>query len=177
MENWLFASWPILVKTVASVICIYILLILIVRMAGLRTFSKMTSIDFASTIAIGSILATIILDDRHSLIKGAVALIVIILFQLIFTIFYHRSERVKYFIANTPVLLMKEGVMLRDNMKKTHISEDDLMVKLREANVLRLKDVKAAVLETTGNVTVLHSQHIENVDDIILSDIEKSNDG
>ena len=59
METWTFASLSILLKVIVSLVVIFGIIILITRVSGLRTFAKMSSFDFASTIAIGSILATV----------------------------------------------------------------------------------------------------------------------
>ncbi|MGB3798303.1 MAG: DUF421 domain-containing protein, partial [Lewinella sp.] len=85
MEDWLTAPWDVLLKTAASALAVFIIIVVYVRIAGLRTFAKMSSFDFASTIAIGSILAAVVMNTDTSLIKGAVALATIILFQQIYT--------------------------------------------------------------------------------------------
>ena len=60
---------------------------------------------------------------------------------------------------------MRDGVVLRDALLETRVSEEDLIAKLREANVARFSDVCAVVLETTGNISVLHG---ENADEALL---------
>ena len=57
---------------------------------------------------------------------------------------------------NKPRLIMANGEMLRDQMAKARITENDLLGKLREANVLDFSQVDAAVAETTGDISVLH---------------------
>ena len=65
-------------------IAIFTIIIVITRISGLRTFAKMSSFDFASTIAIGSILASVVMNTDQSLLKGGVALAGIVLFQTLF---------------------------------------------------------------------------------------------
>ena len=60
-------------------------------------------------------------------------------------------------MCNTPILLMKDGKVIHENLKKALVSKADLMCKQREANVLRLSQVRAVVFETTGDISVLHS--------------------
>jgi uncharacterized membrane protein YcaP (DUF421 family) len=64
-------------------------------------------------------------------------------------------------VQDTPVVLMKDGVMLGSAMRETHVSEDELLAKLRAANVLDIGFVRAVVLETTGDVSVLYGDHME----------------
>ena len=62
------------------------------RISGLRTFAKMSSIDFATTIAIGSVIASTILSSKTSIMEGSIALISIIVFQLVFARLIKKSE-------------------------------------------------------------------------------------
>jgi len=157
MENWLFASAPILIKVILSVLAIFTVMIIITRISGLRTFAKMSSFDFASTIAIGSVLASVVMNGGQSLVKGAIALGGIVAFQSFFALMVRRSGAFKRVCTNDPVLLMKEGKILCDNLKRTNVGEDDLIAKLREANVLDFSEVLAVVLESTGDMSVLHT--------------------
>ncbi|MCP9237449.1 DUF421 domain-containing protein [Lewinella sp. JB7] len=158
MEDWLNASWPLLLETVASVFFIFTAIVILVRISGLRTFAKMSSFDFASTIAIGSILASVVMSSETSLVKGVVALGTIMLFQQIFAGLKIRWDTFQQISENSPTLLMDGTTFLQDNMKKTGVSRSDIIAKLREANVIRLAQVKAVVLETTGDISVLHQE-------------------
>ncbi len=157
MENWLFTTLPILAKVLVSIVIIFTIMITITRISGLRTFAKMSSFDFASTIAIGSILASIILNSNQSIAKGAIALAGIVLFQSLFALIVRKSNAFKRFATNDPLLLMKDGKILYDNLHSANVGEGDLIAKLREANVLDFSEVKAVVLESTGDMSVLHS--------------------
>jgi uncharacterized membrane protein YcaP (DUF421 family) len=157
MENWIVEPLSTLIIVIFSVLLIFSIIILITRISGLRTFAKMSSFDFASTIAIGSILASVVMNEGQSIIKGAVALGTIIAFQTLFSYMKRKSEKLSALLTNTPVLIMDEGKILYDNLAKTNVSEEDLIAKLREANVMNFKQVLAVVLESTGDVTVLHS--------------------
>ncbi|MGB3776066.1 MAG: YetF domain-containing protein [Leeuwenhoekiella sp.] len=156
MENWIYASLPILIKVLVSLLAIFTIIIIITRISGLRTFAKMSSFDFASTIAIGSILATVVMNDGQSIIKGMVALAGIVAFQSIFTLVVRRSKKLRNLFTNNPILLMHSGKILYENLEKTNVGEDDLIAKLREANVIDFDEVLAVVLESTGDMSVLH---------------------
>jgi len=59
-------------------------------------------------------------------------------------------------VQNSPVVLMRDGVIIHEALTYTRVAKDDLIAKLREANVLDLSQVRAVILETTGDVSVLH---------------------
>ena len=157
MENWLYASPLIIAKVLITVLAIFTIVIIITRISGLRTFAKISSFDFASTIAIGSIIGAIVLSPSNSLMKGGLALASIVLFQSVFTYLVRKIPAFEKLVTNKPMLIMKDGIILTDNLKKTNMSEDNLIGKLREANVMYFNEVRAVVLESTGDVSVIHT--------------------
>ncbi|MGJ8572166.1 MAG: DUF421 domain-containing protein [Hoeflea sp.] len=66
------------------------------------------------------------------------------------------SEGFEAIVQNSPILLMRDGKILHAALDATRVAKDDLIAKLREANVLDISDVRAVVLETTGDISVLH---------------------
>ena len=157
MQNWLYESPSTLFNVFISALFIFGIVILITRISGLRTFAKMSSFDFASTIAVGSILASVIMNGSQSILKGTVALGTIIAFQTLFSFAKRRSDKLSSIITNTPMLIMDGDKILYDNLAKTNVSEEDLIAKLREANVRHFGEVLAVILESTGDVSVIHS--------------------
>lgn len=155
--DWLFSDWNTLLITVLSTILIYIGIIVITRINGLRTFAKMSSFDFAITIAIGSLVASTLLSKDQSVVNGVVGLVALIGLQAIVARARKRSQRFENIISNTPVLLMDGSKLLQENIQATRVSESDIYAKLRAANVTRLDQVLAVVLETTGDISVLHA--------------------
>ncbi len=173
MENWLYASTEILVKVFLSVLAIFSIIICIIRVSGLRTFAKMSSIDFASTIAIGSVLAAVVMNPGQSILKGAIALAGIVIFQTTFSFIVRKSNFFQWLLTNEPMLLMKDGVILYNNLKKCNVGEDDLIAKLREANVIHFDEVLAVVLEATGDISVLHNDEGKELMGKMLQGVNK----
>ncbi len=172
MENWLVANQTIIIKSAVSVVAIYCIILLYSRIFGLRTFAKMTSVDFAATIAMGSIFADVIGSTDYSILKGAVALGIIILLQTLYSIGIRRSNLFKKTFTNTPLLLMKDGNVLHENLSKANVSVGDLYGKLREANVIELSEVRAVVFEVTGDISVLHTRGDEPLAPELLEGVD-----
>ena len=158
VHDWLLAPATSLGGVVVTAIAVYALVLLYTRIAGLRSFAKMSSFDFAMTVAIGSMVASSILNRNPPLLQTAVALAVVYALQYGLGAARQKWHRVQRLVDNEPVLLMDGQQMLRENMRKARVTEDDLWSKLREANVLDVRQVRAVVMETTGDVTVLHGE-------------------
>jgi uncharacterized membrane protein YcaP (DUF421 family) len=123
------ASWSQLAAGAIAAAAIYVAVVAATRVAGLRSFAKMSAFDFAMTVAIGSLIA--------SAAAGQAPLAAVV-------------------VDNTPLLLMDGDRILHDNLVAARITLDDLHGKLREANVLSYGQIRAVVFETTGDVSVLH---------------------
>lgn len=156
LDDWLFTTWGSVGDVVLTAIGIYVTLIVYTRIAGLRTFSKMSAFDFAMTVAIGSIVAGSILFDGPSLARAVAALTVVFVLQIGLAALRKRLWFVEDMIDNDPIVLMTRDGMVEANLRKTHVTESDVWAKLREANVIQLAEVRAVVLEATGDISVLH---------------------
>ncbi len=172
MEKWFTASPVSLMAISLTALVVYLVLILLTRMAGKRSFSKMSSFDFAITVAIGSLLATIIISSSVSLLQGMVALAVVFALQFMAAVL-RRFSWFQSLVDNKPLLLMDGSNVLHHNMRKAKVTESDLFSKLREANVIRLNEVRAVVFETTGDISVLHSTDNEKkLEDLLLKGVQ-----
>lgn len=134
--------------------------IVLVRLNGLRSFAKMEGFGFALTVATGSILATI-MTSADAVWPGLVALAM--LFALRYALSKARfvSDAFGRAVDNSPVFLLHDGEILDDNLRMCRITRPDLMSKLREANALDLSQVRAVVMEATGDVSVLHGDGLD----------------
>ncbi len=159
------------ILVILSVFGIFTGIIIITRIFGLRTFAKMSSFDFASTIAVGSILAAIVINKDQGVLKGILALVCVIGFQTLFSFLVRKSNWFKKLFTNKPQMLMKDGEIYYDNLQKCNVGVSDLMAKLREANVHKFSEVQAVIFESTGDISVLHSSAMDGVDSMILEDV------
>ena len=136
--------------------------VFVVRVIGLRTFSKMTAFDFVATVATGSLLAGACQATTWpefaqptlaiSALRGA---------QFVIAKLRQASDGFEEVVQNEPVILMRDGVIFDAALRDTRVARADLIAKLREANALRFLDVRAVVLETTGDISVLHGDTLE----------------
>lgn len=134
--------------------------VLLVRINGLRSFSKMTNFDFVMTVAVGSLLASASQTTTwEAFLQAMVAMAALFIVQSVSARLRRRSDKIEAIMQNTPVILMRNGEIIDGALEETRVARSDLLAKLREANVLDLNEVRAVVLETTGDISVLHGEH------------------
>lgn len=150
-----FDSWSGLGRVIIVGVCAYLGLVLLVRLSGKRTLSKMNAFDLVVTVALGSTLATILLSQSVALVEGLVALALLIGLQ--WTIAW-LSVRVAWFrqvIKSEPALLFYRGQFLWSALRRERVTHDEVLAAVRGAGLHDLGHVQAVVLETDGSFSVL----------------------
>lgn len=133
----------------------YLLVIFLLRVSGKRTLSKMNAFDFIVTIALGSMLSTVILDDSISLLEGGAGLAVLILGQFLITFLSTRSEAVMNLVKAQPTLVYHRGRFLTRVLERERVTKEEVLAAARRSGYPSLDPVDAVVLESDGTFSVL----------------------
>jgi uncharacterized membrane protein YcaP (DUF421 family) len=155
MSEWLFSTPASTFMVIISGLGIYLALMFFTRLNGLRSFSKMSSFDFAIAVALGTIVASTLLLQAVPLFQGIVGLGLLYAIQYGVSKARRHNPSLKTLFDNTPVLLMVGSQIIEEHMEETHMSIDDLNAQLRMAGVTHPNQILAVVMETTGDVSVL----------------------
>ena len=155
MKNVFFDSWESTGRIIIIALLAYAALIVMLRVSGKRTLSKMNAFDFVVTVALGSTLATVILSKDVALLDGALAFFMLIFLQFCITWLSVRHKGVKQLITSDPTLLLYKGEVLHSVLKRKRITLEEIYVAARQNGLTDLKDAHAIVLETTGTLSVL----------------------
>lgn len=117
----------------------------------------MTAFDFVITLATGSLLATAASSSGWpAFLKAVVAIAALMSIQVILAYGRRNSQAVTSLVDNEPLLLMRDGEFIDAAMAESRVSPGDVYAKLRGANIQAMSEVRAVVLETTGDISVLH---------------------
>lgn len=150
-----FDGWSGPLRVLAVGVPAYAVLVLLLRVSGKRTLSKMNAFDLVVTVALGSTLATILLSEQVALAEGVTALGLLIVLQFAITWSAYRSERVQRLVKATPRLLYFKDAFIDDAMRRERFTREEVLAAAREQGYASLEPVDAVVLETDGSVTVL----------------------
>lgn len=150
-----FNSWAGLIRTVVVGVLAYFGLILLVRISGKRTLSKMNAFDFIVTVALGSTLATLVLSKDIALAEGMLAIAMLIFLQFIITWLSVRSKTVSRLVKAEPRLLYYQGEFLWNAMKTERVNQGEVLQAMRSQGINH-EDVEAVVLETDGSFSVVN---------------------
>lgn len=133
----------------------------------------MSAFDFAVTVAIGSVLASAWTTPANTVLVPFVGIAALFGVQMILAPLRARLNPVERAIDNRPLLVMENGAVLYENLVSANMTRADLLAKLRAANVHRFSDVRWVVVESTGDVSVLHGPAKDAEPSEILEDVRR----
>ena len=135
-------------------IVLYLTLIAVIRFMGKRQIGQMEPSEFVVTMLVANLAAIPMQDGAIPLFSGFVPIVTVLGVELVLSALSMKSVRVRKLLCGKPVILIENGNILQQNLKKTRITLDELTGHLREKDVLNLQTVQYAILETNGNLSV-----------------------
>lgn len=147
------------IQLIFQIVFTYIILLITTRMMGKREISQLSYFDYVIGITIGSVAANLSINTsdsfKNSLIKIFLALVIYGLLQILSSYISLKNLSFRKTVTGTKTLLIENGNIIEDNLKKERLNIDELTSKLREKNTFNLADVEYAFLEVDGKISVL----------------------
>ena len=151
----LFDTWAGLGRVLLVGTLAYVALVLVLRVSGKRTLTKLNAFDLVVTVALGSTLATVLLSKSVALAEGVVALGLLVLLQYAIAWLSVRSPGFQALIKAEPTLLLHNGRLLEGAMQAERITREEVLAALRASGAADPGKVAAVVLETDGTLSVI----------------------
>lgn len=144
---------------------LYLALVMSIRLMGKRQIGQMEASEFVVTMLVANLASIPMQDSAIPLYSGLVPILTVLGAELVLSGLILRSIRIRRLFCGKPVILIDNGHILQDNLRKTRITLDELTGHLREKDVLDITTVQYAILETDGNLSVFPypqkgSQHL-----------------
>lgn len=153
--------WGLLVRTVI----IYFVVFLIMRSMGKREIGKLSVFDLVISVMIAEIAVIVIEDMERSMWEGIMPMIILLLIQVGIAFIALKNRKIRLWFDGKPSFIIAKGKINREVMRKQRYNLDDLMQQLRENRVSSLADVEFAILETTGKLSVVTDDGVDDMDD------------
>lgn len=150
-----FDQWEGIVRVLVVGTLAYIALVVLLRLTGKRTLSKMNAFDFVVTVALGSTLATVLLSESVALAEGVVAFALLIVLQMAVAWGSARSRRFRHMVKAEPRLLLHRGEMLHKALLDERVAPEEVLAAIRAGGQAEVADVTAVILETDGSFSVI----------------------
>lgn len=125
------------------------------RIIGKKQIAELTFYDYVNGITFGSIAATMATDINQRTWHHLLGLFLFAALTFLMQYVTIKNRRVQKVIEGEPTLLIHQGKVLEDNMKKTRFNMGDLLSELRQNDIFDIKDVHYAIMETDGKISIL----------------------
>lgn len=155
LTSLVFDSWGAIGRILVVGALAYVTLVLMLRVSGKRTLAKFNAFDFVVTVALGSTLATVLLDDSITWSEGVTAFALLIGLQYVVAWLSVRSSGFRTMVRSVPALLMHRGRFLDDAMRRERVTRDEVLAALRSKGLIDHAEAAAVVIESNGDLVVL----------------------
>ena len=141
----------VLIRSIVTLLVLFIL----AKVMGKKQISQLNIFDYIIGITIGSVGADISLDLNKHFIDGIVCLVTFGLFGAFVSFITLKSIRLRRLFSGTPSMLIEDGKIIEDGLKKVRFDINDLMEEMRNAGYFDISSIAYAIMETSGRVSFL----------------------
>jgi uncharacterized membrane protein YcaP (DUF421 family) len=136
-------------------LAIFFFLMLVFRLSGKRTLKDISIFDFVLLLIISESVQQALLDEDYSLTNGFVVISAYVLLDIGFS-YLKRSKSVERVLDGLPLVIVENGNPMRERMQKSRVDDDDVLEVAREVHGLTsMKQIRYAVLEKSGNISII----------------------
>jgi uncharacterized membrane protein YcaP (DUF421 family) len=165
----LFIPGTSIAQKIIRPVAVYLFLVLILRIGGRRELGQLNAFDLVVLLTLANAVQNAIIGDDNSLIGGFIGGATLVLLNLGVIRYLYRHPTLDEKIEGEPVLLVKDGRVLRENLKREMITEKELLAVIHRQGVDRFEACAEVILETSGTISVLARQ--PTPDELIMGDI------
>lgn len=143
---------------------LYGLITSIYRMMGKREIGELSILDLVISIMIAELAVVAIEKADENLFRHVLPMLILMIVQIIFAYWSLKSKKLRDIMDGKPTIIINQGKIDENAMKKQRYNFDDLLLQLREKDIARISDVQYAILESSGSLSVFEKNESENED-------------
>lgn len=140
-------------------IILYIAVIVALRVMGKRQIGEMQPSEFVIAIMLGDLASVPMQEPGMPLINGLIPIFTLVLIELTFSFMSLKSKKARRILAGRPSIVIKNGKINRNEMRKLRFNLDDLLEELYIKGIMNVSDVEMAVIDTNGVLSVLQKSN------------------
>ncbi|MDR1616363.1 MAG: DUF421 domain-containing protein, partial [Syntrophomonadaceae bacterium] len=133
----------------------YLMAMVMIRLLGKRALGELGALDFVVMTGVGHTVVSIALDKSIPFYEGVIILATLAFLEFITGFLSLKNQRFAHLISGKPVILIEDGRIIKDNLKKEKFNADDLMQELRKQGIADVDEVHKGILESCGGFTVI----------------------
>ncbi|WP_054871617.1 DUF421 domain-containing protein [Caloranaerobacter sp. TR13] len=151
MQSSIFEYFTYMLRTTLG----YFLALIMVRFMGKRSIGELSAFDIVLMTGVGHVMSSVALDKKLPLMEGVLILFTIAILEIALSFLAIKNRKIANIINGKPTYLIKDGKLLKENMKKEKFNIYDLRQELRKKGIADEKDVEKAIIEACGKFSVI----------------------
>ena len=151
-----------LLLTAARGFGVYLFMLVVIRLLGKRQVGNFSAFDLLVALMLGEVVDEVIYGDVD-LAQGAVAVLVIALAEYVTGWLSHKDHGMESLLEGKPTVVIRDGELQREAMRNEHLSPNDVMALLRQQGVEDIREVRLAIIETNGQMSVIKHDWAETL--------------
>lgn len=144
-----------MIISIIRTVILYAFVVFSVRIMGKRQISDMQPSELVITLIISEIAAIPMQNTSQPLISGVIPVLVLVALEIIASVIMMKSGKFRKLICGSPIVVIRDGEILQNEMRRLRLTTEDLCVQLRQQNIFSIEDVQYCIVETNGKVSVL----------------------
>ena len=143
-------------NVVIRAMVIYFILLVLMRLSGKRSFSQLTTFDFVLLLIIGETSQQALTGEDYSITNAFLIVVTLLALDIGLSIVKQKAPQAEKWLDGLPLVIIDDGKLLKSRMEMARVAEDDILAKARETQgIERLDQIKYAVLERTGGISII----------------------
>lgn len=142
---------------------IYVIIIVAVRIMGKRQISQLQTTELVVTLLISDLAVIPMQDSGQPLTSGLIPIFVLVACEIIASVLMLKSGKLRKAICGKPIVVISNGTIVQQELKELRMSTEDLFEALRQKDIFSLEEVKFAIIETNGVMSVVKKEPFEPV--------------
>lgn len=151
-----------MIITIIRTILLYAFVVLAVRLMGKRQISDMQPSELVITLIVSEIAAIPMQNTSQPLLSGIIPVLVLVALELAASVLMMKSGKFRKLLCGSPIVVIRDGEILQNEMRRLRLTTEDLCVQLRQLDVFSIEDVQYCIVETNGKVSVLEKPQKRN---------------
>lgn len=142
--------------TVIRATAVYLVMLLIFRISGKRTLAQITTFDLVLTLVISECIQEALVDGDNSVTNAVLLITTMVGLDILLSLWKQRSKAVEKILDGVPLVLIENGKLHQDRLDRERVDEEDILSAARELQgIERIEQIKHAVLERSGHITII----------------------
>ncbi|MEE0963742.1 MAG: DUF421 domain-containing protein [Ruminococcus bromii] len=141
--------------SIIRTIVLYAFVIFAIRIMGKRQISDMQPSELVATLIISNIASLPMQNTSQPFFSGVIPVVILVALEIITSAFMLKNSKFRRLVCGNPIVVIRDGVILQNQMRRLRLSNEDLFTQLRQQDVFNIEDIQYCIVETNGSISVL----------------------